>query len=95
ECPIAHGEGRFACDDATLRSLQEGDQIAFRYAGRNPNNSLDGIAGICDTTGLVLGLMPHPENHVLPRQHPRHLRGHRGGLARALFDAGVAHARQL
>jgi len=95
ECPIAHGEGRFVCDDETLAALQANDQIAFRYASRNPNGSLDDIAGICDSAGLVLGLMPHPENHVVARQHPQYLRSHRAGLARGLFEAGVAHAINL
>ena len=95
ECPIAHGEGRFVCDPDTLAALDANDQIAFRYSGPNPNGSLADIAGICDPTGLVLGLMPHPENHVLPRQHPHHRRGHRGGLGRALFEAGVNHAKDI
>ena len=95
DCPIAHGEGRFVCDAATLAGLTSQDQIAFRYTSPNPNGSLDDVAGICDHTGLVLGMMPHPENHVLPRQHPQHRRGHRGGLARSLFDAGVAHAASV
>ncbi|CAB4893499.1 unannotated protein [freshwater metagenome] len=95
ECPIAHGEGRFVCDDATLAALAAGDQIALRYTSPNPNGSLDNIAGICDTTGVVLGLMPHPEDHVLSRQHPQFLRGHRGGLGLGLFAAGVRHAREL
>jgi phosphoribosylformylglycinamidine synthase subunit PurQ / glutaminase len=59
--PIAHGEGRYYCDDATLESLRKNDQICFRYHGENPNGSLDGIAGICNKEGNVLGLMPHPE----------------------------------
>ena len=58
----------------------------------NPNGSLDDIAGVCDPTGLVLGLMPHPEDHVLARQHPRHRRGHTGRLGLELFRAGVRHA---
>ena len=95
ECPIAHGEGRVVCDDTTIDALRRGDQIAFRYSKGNPNGSIEDIAGICDTTGLVLGLMPHPEDHVLPRQHPHHLRGHSGGLGTALFTAGVQHAAQL
>jgi len=95
ECPIAHGEGRLAAAADTLAALEADDQIAFRYSGSNPNGSLADIAGICDQTGLVLGLMPHPENHVLPRQHPLHLRGHRSGLGRALFEAGVAHANRI
>jgi len=72
ECPIAHGEGRFVCDDATWSALVDGQQIALQYASPNPNGSRGDVAGICDPTGLVLGLMPHPENHVLPRQHPHH-----------------------
>ncbi len=78
-CPVAHGEGRFVCDDATLATLRDRDQIAFRYVHRDgspadgqypvsPNGSIDDIAGVCDDTGLVLGMMPHPENHVLERQ---------------------------
>lgn len=93
ECPIAHGEGRFVCDPDTLATLIADDQIAFRYATPNPNGSMADIAGICDSSGLVLGLMPHPEDHVLPRQHPQYLRHHRGGLGRALFQAGVDHAK--
>jgi phosphoribosylformylglycinamidine synthase len=58
--PIAHGEGRYYCDEATLKELQDNDQIAFRYED-NPNGSLYDIAGICNQEGNVLGLMPHPE----------------------------------
>ena len=69
-CPIAHGEGRYVTDD--LPSLQANDQVALRYIDdTNPNGSIDDIAGVCDPTGVVLGLMPHPENAVLPRQMPR------------------------
>ena len=94
ECPVAHGEGRFTTDADTLSALQANDQIAFRYRGGNPNGSDDDVAGICDESGLVLGLMPHPENHVLDRQHPQFARGHRFGLARKLFAAGVAHSTE-
>lgn len=93
DCPIAHGEGRFVCDDATMDALVANDQIAVRYVSANPNGSRDAVAGICDPTGRVLGLMPHPENHVLERQHPRHRRENEGRLGLALFRAGVAHAR--
>ena len=58
--PIAHGEGRYVCDDDTLKRLQDDDLIAFRYA-QNPNGSVDDIAGIVNPKGNVLGLMPHPE----------------------------------
>lgn len=94
-CPVAHGEGRVAASPETVRLLQDNDQVALTYSGGNPNGSVADIAGITDTTGLVLGLMPHPEDHVLARQHPRVSRGHRGGLGLELFQAGVRHAAQL
>ena len=67
--PIAHSEGNYFCDAATLAELERHDQIVFRYAspaGRddpasNPNGSLANIAGISNREGNVLGLMPHPE----------------------------------
>ncbi|KQX68499.1 MULTISPECIES: phosphoribosylformylglycinamidine synthase subunit PurQ [unclassified Paenibacillus] len=65
EIPIAHGEGNYYCDDATLKELQENNQIVFRYeAGNNPNGSLDDIAGISNKAGNVVGMMPHPERAV-------------------------------
>jgi len=61
-CPIAHGEGRFVpADDQVCRALWDDDRVALTYADGNPNGSVDDIAGICDRSGLVLGLMPHPE----------------------------------
>ncbi|MBA2943614.1 phosphoribosylformylglycinamidine synthase subunit PurQ [Paenibacillus sp. CGMCC 1.16610] len=63
--PIAHGEGNYYCDDATLKELQENNQIVFRYeAGANPNGSLDDIAGISNKAGNVVGMMPHPERAI-------------------------------
>ncbi|MBD2772420.1 phosphoribosylformylglycinamidine synthase subunit PurQ [Iningainema tapete] len=59
--PIAHGEGKFYADDATLSELEDNGQVVFRYAGDNPNGSLNNIAGICNRQGNVLGMMPHPE----------------------------------
>lgn len=61
--PIAHGDGNYICDDKTLRSLEENNQIVFRYQ-ENPNGSLANIAGICNERGNVLGMMPHPERAV-------------------------------
>ncbi|MCS6849529.1 MAG: phosphoribosylformylglycinamidine synthase subunit PurQ [Anaerolineae bacterium] len=55
----------------------------------NPNGSVADIAGICNPQGNVLGLMPHPENHIYPWQHPRWTRGERGGLGLALFEAAI------
>jgi phosphoribosylformylglycinamidine synthase subunit PurQ / glutaminase len=70
--PIAHMGGSYFCDDATLRGLERGEQIVFRYTsadGRddvagNPNGSLANIAGICNRERNVAGLMPHPERAV-------------------------------
>jgi len=67
--PIAHAEGNYVCDDATLAELQREDRIVFRYCepggavteASNPNGSRDNIAGICNHSRNVLGLMPHPE----------------------------------
>ena len=67
--PIAHGEGNYFCDEATLNSLVKNDQIAFRYCGgkgeindeTNPNGSVYSIAGIMNRQKNVLGMMPHPE----------------------------------
>jgi phosphoribosylformylglycinamidine synthase len=79
--PVAHGEGKFvASDTQVLNRLKKNKQIAFQYsdaAGNfsgypdNPNGSIEGIAGICDETGRVFGLMPHPERHIYAAQHPR------------------------
>lgn len=64
DIPIAHGEGNYYCDEATLQELIEYDQIVFRYHGSNPNGSVDDIAGICNKSGNVVGMMPHPERAV-------------------------------
>ncbi|MCM3042417.1 phosphoribosylformylglycinamidine synthase subunit PurQ [Paenibacillus motobuensis] len=61
--PIAHGEGNYYCDEATLAQLQTNGQIIFRYVN-NPNGSLDDIAGISNERGNVVGMMPHPERAV-------------------------------
>ena len=82
DCPIAHGEGRFLASEETLGALRANDQIALRYASTNPNGSVDDIAGICDASGVVLGLMPHPENHAVPGQHPRRGEAPAGGGGR-------------
>jgi phosphoribosylformylglycinamidine synthase len=69
--PSAHGEGRFITDPSTLESLRANGQIAVRYAEtENFNGSMDAIAGICDPSGLVFGLMPHPERFTRWTQHP-------------------------
>jgi len=72
--PVAHGEGNYFTDPATLRRLEEEGRIVFRYCDAsgvpspeaNPNGSLAGIAGIINEEGNVLGMMPHPERAVDP-----------------------------
>ena len=71
ELPIAHGEGKFIPADETVRkALWDNKQVALTYAADNPNGSVDNIAGVCDASGLVFGLMPHPERFVDAVQHP-------------------------
>lgn len=64
DIPIAHGEGNYFVDDETLAKLKANNQIVFRYAGDNPNGSVDNIAGVCNEAGNVVGMMPHPERAV-------------------------------
>ncbi|MCI0495402.1 phosphoribosylformylglycinamidine synthase subunit PurQ [candidate division KSB1 bacterium] len=79
--PVAHAEGKFIPkDDMVMQKLKANDQIVFQYANPNgdladypwnPNGSIENIAGICDPSGRVFGLMPHPERHFHPTHHPR------------------------
>ena len=106
-CPIAHGEGNFqTTEQFPLSSFIEQDQIALTYINVdgspangeypfNPNGSIMDIAGICNPQGNVLGLMPHPENHIHMWQHPRHTRGEHGGSGLQLFENGVKYASQI
>lgn len=64
--PIAHGEGCYHADPDTIAALEDNGQVLFRYAGENPNGSLNNIAGICNSTKNVLGMMPHPERATDP-----------------------------
>ncbi len=96
-CPVAHGEGRVVvADEATLIALAEHGMIALRYHDdaypANPNGSVAAIAGLCNPAGNVLGLMPHPENHIRAWQHPTATRGAGGGLGLRLIEELLAHA---
>ncbi len=106
-CPVAHGEGNFVLSEAAyLDELRLQDQIALLYADRdgapaleaypdNPNGSMADIAGICNPEGNVLGLMPHPEDHVLPGQHPQWRRGSWTGSGLPLFRNGVEYSLRM
>lgn len=61
QIPIAHGEGNYFCDEETMITLKENNQIVFTYTDENPNGSVENIAGITNKAGNVLGMMPHPE----------------------------------
>ena len=106
-CPVAHGEGNFVAAEAdAITALRQAGQIALLYAGpdgrpaggqypHNPNGSAADIAGVCNPEGNVLGLMPHPEDHLFAYQHPRWTRGERAGLGLPLFVNGVRYAEQV
>ena len=95
--PIAHGEGRFMTDPATLAALESSGRVALRYVGE-VNGSAGAVAGLADATGLVFGLMPHPERYLTWAHHPfatrldeRARTGDTPGLA--MFRSAVEHAR--
>jgi len=67
DCPVAHGEGNYVADDATIARLEGDGRVVFRYAeGTNPNGAMNDIAGIVNHGGNVIGMMPHPENMIEP-----------------------------
>jgi len=95
--PIAHGEGRYVVDEATHEKMARGGQILFTYCdargaaspGSNPNGSMWNVAGVCNETGNVFGMMPHPERAT-------DLRSRDGAkLWRAALEAARAHKGPL
>jgi phosphoribosylformylglycinamidine synthase len=104
--PVAHGEGKFTAGAAVLADLKKRRQVVYRYVGPdgstgagypwNPNGSVEDIAGICDPSGRVFGLMPHPERHIEPTQHPRWTREglKREGDGLRIFGNAVEFARR-
>jgi phosphoribosylformylglycinamidine synthase len=105
--PIAHAEGKLvAADEATLDRLTANHHVAVSYCSpdgsaaggypRNPNGSDADIAGLTDATGRILGLMPHPERHVHPTQHPEWTSRANGKPdGRTIFEAATRTASQL
>lgn len=101
ELPIAHAEGKFiAFDENELHKLEQKNQLAIRYCKasgpngpvpfpENPNGSQADVAGICDPTGRVFGLMPHPERNIDPTHHPNWTRDCEGGAGLAIFKNAV------
>lgn len=108
--PVAHGEGKFIPKDkSTLKTLKENGLIALEYvneAGQkkgfphNPNGSIESIAGICDNTGRIFGLMPHPERHISFYQSPFWTRMKNAGSVKkegdglSIFTNGVNFAKK-
>ncbi len=103
--PVAHGEGKFVAKDKTvLDRLKQNGQIVFQYCdcrGQlnngypvNPNGSVDNIAGICDESGRILGLMPHPERHIEVFQHPR-WQGVGSGDGLRIFENAVNYVKKI
>ena len=105
--PVRHGEGKFvARDQSTLDALESGNHVVLRYADAsgnptdqypaNPNGSQNSIAGICDTTGRVFGLMPHPEAFLHFTNHPRWTRENlpEEGDGAALFKNACTYLKQ-
>jgi phosphoribosylformylglycinamidine synthase len=109
--PIRHGEGKlFTTDRRLVERIEAAGCAACRYADpatgeatmkfpHNPNGSLNAIAGLCDPTGRIFGLMPHPEAYLFPENHPdwdrQKLRGElpSQGLGLKIFENAVAHLR--
>lgn len=105
--PIAHAEGKFVVRDPhVLQQLADHEQVAVRYCGtdglpsdqplpfpQNPNGSMSNIAGLCDRSGRVLGLMPHPERYIDATHHPRWTRGEgrQPGDGFAVFENAVGY----
>ena len=108
ELPVAHGEGKFIPRDKdVLTQLKKENLIVFEYVDENgmrkgypynPNGSVENIAGICDRTGRIFGLMPHPERHITSFQHPCWTRNRRSnhveGDGIVIFKNGVDFAKK-
>jgi phosphoribosylformylglycinamidine synthase len=104
--PIAHAEGKVvAADPQTLEDVKSAGHVAFRYVDAdgnegpfpvNPNGSMDSIAALTDSTGRVLGLMPHPERYVHPTQHPhwRRLKEKNNPDGMIIFNNAVNYLRE-
>ncbi|OGO05467.1 MAG: phosphoribosylformylglycinamidine synthase I [Chloroflexi bacterium RBG_13_54_9] len=106
QLPMANGEGKFVpADDASLQEMKANGQIVLQYCDphgeltpeSNPNGSVEAIAGICDPTGRVFALMPHPERHIHPTHHPRWTREglKKEGDGVQIFRNAVEYAAKL
>ncbi|OGD97504.1 phosphoribosylformylglycinamidine synthase I [Candidatus Curtissbacteria bacterium RIFCSPLOWO2_01_FULL_38_11b] len=106
EIAVNHGEGKFYAQKATISKIENHNLVTFRYVDdngkptqdypANPNGSLNAIAGICDSTGRILGLMPHPEKFVEITQHPNWRRFPKGVKPHGaqIFENMIRFAKQ-
>ncbi len=104
--PVRHGEGKFVAPRAVLSEIEAGNLVTLRYADENyaptmsypgnPNGSASSIAGICDETGRLMALMPHPEGYLFRTQHPTWTRGGipEQGMGLMVFRNAVAYVRE-
>ena len=106
EYKVAHGEGRFYAPSETIDKIEKQHQVVFRYCDiegnptqeypSNPNGSLNAIAGICDPTGKILGLMPHPERSIKKTQYDNWRRmGDFKPEGLQIFEKMVSYATQM
>jgi phosphoribosylformylglycinamidine synthase I len=105
--PVRHGEGKLVASNAeALGRLHEQGHVVLQYVNEegkldgypyNPNGSQDGIAGLCDATGRIFGLMPHPEAYLFPTNHPRWTRERvpREGMGVAIFRNAVEYVKEI
>jgi phosphoribosylformylglycinamidine synthase I len=90
--PMANSEGRFVVQDkSVMEKLENGGYIALRYVRDDPTHSDNSIAGLCDETGRVFGLMPHPERNLFPHSPPDWKDGREGGEGLSIFRNAVEY----
>ncbi len=104
ELPVEHGEGRFIVkDEQVLERLKKNKQIVFQYMKNdklateypdNPNGSAFSIAGICDETGQILGMMPHPEHSMFATQYPNWRRGENDPFGIKIYKHAVRFMKE-
>ncbi len=101
--PVAHAEGKFFTPQESLEQLELNNLVVFRYAKEasatneypyNPNGSMDNIAGMCDSTGRILGMMPHPERFIYSYHHPLYRRETPEPVGLKIFSNAVEYAKQ-
>lgn len=102
--PVRHGEGKFFCNKKTLEKLKNNDLIVLKYADENfnvtdkypynPNGSIDSIAGICDDSGRIFGLMPHPEAYNSIFNNPLWKYNKKYPIGIKIFENGVRFAEE-